>query len=161
VLASENAFYHQAIASFERVRELAPDNVAARFWLAQLYIMARLPARAADALQDPLNHPAKFSLVETNEIELHILAAAAYFQQTNYARASELLETEIARHPDDINLVAAATKAYIAHGQFEQALTVIDRKLKSTPEDPVWLFSKGYVCIQLKNYDDAIAALTR
>ena len=32
---------------------------------------------------------------------------------------------------------------------------------KSAPDDPAWLYSKGYVSIQLKNYDAAIAALSR
>ena len=38
---------------------------------------------------------------------------------------------------------------------------MIDRKLKTTPDDPTWLFGKGYACIQMTNYDAAIAALTR
>ena len=31
----------------------------------------------------------------------------------------------------------------------------------STPDDPAWLYSKGYVSIQLKDYNAAIAALSR
>jgi lipoprotein NlpI len=29
------------------------------------------------------------------------------------------------------------------------------------PDDPAWIYSKGYISIQLKNYDAAIAALSR
>ena len=32
-------------------------------------------------------------------------------------------------------------------------------KLQADPEDPTWLFGKGFASIQLKKYDDAIAAL--
>ena len=103
--------FRQALASFDRVRELVPDNLPARFWLGQIYLMSHQPERALEVLREPLAHPEKFSLDETNETQLHVLAAAAYFQETNLARGSELLETEIARHPDDNNLLAAAAQA--------------------------------------------------
>jgi tetratricopeptide (TPR) repeat protein len=160
-LAAGNGYFRQAVAEFDRVRELAPDNLPARFMLAQIYLMNNLPGSALEALRDPLAHPEEFSLVETNETQLHVLAAAAYFQETNFTRGSELLETEIARHPADNHLLAAAAQAYMAHGLFDKALGVIDRKLKSAPDDPAWLYSKGYVSIQLKNYADAVAALSR
>ncbi len=159
-LAAGNGFYRQAVASFNRVSELVTDDLPARLWLGQIYLMANLPGRALDALRDPLAHPEKFSLVKTNETELHVLAAAAYFHQTNFSRGAELLETEVALHPNDDKLLAAAAQAFMAHGQFEKALGVIDRKLESTPDDLAWLYSRGYVCIQLKNYDAAIAAFS-
>ena len=61
----------------------------------------------------------------------------------------------------DNDLLAAAAQAYLVRGLFDNALGVIDRRLKLVPDDPAWLYSKGYVSIQLKNYDAAIAALSR
>jgi tetratricopeptide (TPR) repeat protein len=123
--------------------------------------MARLPQRALETLRDPLAHPEEFSLVATNETQLHLLVAAAYFQETNFTRGAELLDTEMALHPDNNDLFAAAAQAYLVRGLFTNALGVIDRKLKSTPDDPSWLYSRGYISIQLKNYAAAIAALSR
>lgn len=160
-LAAGSGYFRQAAASFDRVRELVPDNLPARLWLGQIYLMARQPERALEVLRDPLAHPERFSLVETNEIQLHVLAAAAYFQETNFTRGSELLETEIALHPADNDLLAAAAQAYLVRGLFDNALGVIDRRLGLVPDDPAWLYSKGYVSIQLKNYDAAIVALSR
>jgi tetratricopeptide (TPR) repeat protein len=151
----------QAIAPFERVRELAPDNLPARLWLGQLYLASRLPDRALDALREPLEQPEKFSLTETNDTQFNVLMAAAYFQKNETARGIKLLQTEISRHPTDTNLLLITARAYIAHGLYTNALGVIDRKLRLTPDDPAWLFTRGYVCIQLKDYDDAISALTR
>ncbi len=161
ILAGGNSYFRQAVASFDRVRQLDPDNLPARLWLGRIYVLARLPQRALDVLRDPLAHPEKFSLVETNETELHLIAAAADFQETNYTRGAELLDAEMALHPDDNDLFAAATQAYMMHGLFTNALQMIDRKLKSAPDNPAWLYSKGYVAIQLKDYNAAIAALTR
>ena len=160
-LATGNGFYRQAVASFDRVRKLATRNLPARLWLGQIYLMAHLPGPALDALRDPLARPEIFSLVETNEIQVHVLAAAAYFQETNYSRGSELLETEMVRHPEDNELLAAAAQAYLVHGLFDRALGVVDRKLKSAPDDPAWLYSRGYILIQLKDYSSAITALSR
>lgn len=160
-LAEANGFYRQALASFDRVRALAPDYLPARIWLGQIYVRFQLPERALDALRDPLAHPEKFSLVETNETELHVLAAAAYFEETNSTRAAELLDAELARHPDDVNLRGAVARSYMTHGLYDKALRLIDLQLKSTPDDPSCLYNQGVVCIQLKDYDAAITALSR
>jgi tetratricopeptide (TPR) repeat protein len=52
-------------------------------------------------------------------------------------------------------------QAYLNHGLFTNALVIIDRQLKLAPNDPAWLFNRGYVSIQAKAYDDAIDAFTR
>jgi tetratricopeptide (TPR) repeat protein len=161
ILAGGNGYFRQAVASFDRVRQLDPGNLPARLWLGRIYLMARLPQSALDVLRDPLAHPERFSLVETNETQLHVLAAAVYFQETNATRGAELLDSEIALHPEDNDLLTAAAQAYMMRGLFTNALGVIDRKLKAAPDDPDWLYSKGYVSIQLKNYAAAIAALSR
>ena len=161
VLAAGNEYYRQAIASFDRVRQLVPDNLPARLWLGRIYLMAQLPDRVLEVLADPLAHPEKFSLVATNETQLRVLAAAAWFQKTNYARAAQLLETEIALHPDDNNLLGSAAQAFVMRGLFTNALGVIDRKLKSTPDDPAWIYARGYVSIQSQHYTAAVAAFSR
>jgi tetratricopeptide (TPR) repeat protein len=161
VFVTQNGFMRQAVEPFTRVRQLVPNNLAARLWLAQIYLASRLPDRALDALADPLAKPATFSLNATNSTELNTYAAAAYFQKTNIARASEFLELEISRHPDNNDLLKIAAQAYVANGLFAKALHVIDRKLQLTPDDPTWLFGRGYAYIQMKNYEAAIAAFTR
>jgi tetratricopeptide (TPR) repeat protein len=161
ILAGGNGYFRQAVASFERVRQLDPANLPARLWLGRIYLMSSLPQRALEVLREPLAQPEKFSLVETNETQLRLLAAAAYLQETNYARGAELLNAEMALHPDNNELFAAAAQAYLVRGLFTNALGVIDRKLKAAPDDLDWLYSRGYVFIQLKNYDAAIAALSR
>jgi len=161
ILARDNKYFRQAVAPFARVRELVPDNLPARLWLGQLYLVSRLPDRALDALQEPLTEPEKFSVAETNATQLNMLAAAAYFEKNDLSRAIRVIETEISRHPTNDNLLAAAVQVYLSRGLFTNALTVINRKLESTPDDLGWLFIKGYASIQIRNYDDAISALNR
>jgi tetratricopeptide (TPR) repeat protein len=151
----------QALAQFNRVCELAPDNLNARLWMAQIYVLSRLPDRALEVLHDPLERPEKFSLARTNATELNVTAAAAALQKNDLKRGTQLLEAEIAMHPADDNLLNAALQAYISHGLFTNALSLTERKLRMTPDEPTWLFNKGIVLIQIKAYDDAIDALTR
>jgi len=161
LLAAQNGFFRQAATALGRVREFAPDNLAARLWLGQIYVLSRLPDRALEVLHDPLENPERFSLAKTNLTDLNIIASAAYFQKNDLARGTQLVETEITRHPADDGLLKAAVQIYVTHGLFTNALVHIDQKLRLTPDDPVWLFNRGYVSIQLKAYDDAIDALSR
>jgi tetratricopeptide (TPR) repeat protein len=161
IVLAQGGLFCQAIAPFTRVRQLAPDNLAARLWLGQLYDSARLPDRALEAIQDVRGQPEKFSLTDTNKIQLTLIEVAAYFEKKDPTRATQLLETEISRCPTNDTLLAAAAQFYLVNGLFSSALAVIDRRLQLSPDDANRLFDKGYVCIQLKAYDDAVAALTR
>lgn len=161
IFGNQNGLFRQAVALFDRVRELEPDYLPARLQLAASYLVSRLPDPALAALREPLEHPGRFSLAETNETQINLFVAAAYFQKDDTARGIQLIETEISRHPTNDDLLVTAAKAYISRGLFSNALAVINHKLKSAPDDPTWLFSKGYVSIQLKDYDEGISAMTR
>jgi tetratricopeptide (TPR) repeat protein len=161
IFANQSGLFRQAVSLFERVRRLDPDYLPARLQLAASCLVSHLPDRALDALREPMEQPERFSLTETNETQINLFVAAAYFQKNETARGTQLIETEISRHPTNDDLLATAAQAYLAHGLFHNALAVINHKLESAPDDPTWLFSKGYVSIQLKNYDDGISALTR
>ena len=159
-LLAQGGLMRQSVAPFARVRQLAPDNLPARLWLAQLYLFNRLPDRALEALHDPLNHPYRFGLTENNSTELNVLASAGYFQKNDLPRGVELLEQEVSRHPDDNTLMTSAAQAFFMRGLYTNALHVIDRRLAQTPNDPQWLFGKAYAYLQTSNYDRAITAFT-
>jgi tetratricopeptide (TPR) repeat protein len=161
IMARDNGYFRQAAAPLERVRQLVPDYLPARLLLGQIYLASRLPDRALDVLHDPLNDPERFSLGETNDTQLNLLVAAAYFQKNDTARGTQLIEAEISHHPTNDDLLTTAAQAYLARGLLTNALAVINHKLQFTPDDPTWLFSKGYVSVQMKDYDTAITALTR
>ena len=150
----------QAVEPFERVRQLSPDNLAARLWLAQAYLTSRLPDRALAALREPMEQPDNYALSATNSTQVNILAAYAYFQKDNNQRGTELIETEIFRQPTNDLLLKTAVQVYLKRGLYSNAMTIIDRKLQEAPEDPTWLFGKGYASIQNKAYPDAVAAFT-
>jgi len=161
MVLAQSSYTRQAVAAFARVRQLVPDNLAARLWLAQLYIYARLPDRGLEALHDPITQPIRFSLDSNNSTELNVLASAAHFQKNEISKGVALLEAELDRHPADETLFTVTSQAFMMRGLYTNALRVIERKLARTPDAPQWLFGKGYASIQIGAYNDAIAALTR
>jgi len=155
-----NGFFRQALALFTRVCQLEPDDLPARFWLAQLYDYNHLPDDALKIIQDIHNQPAKFPLDKPHEMQLAVVGAAAYFQKNDLSRGAQLLDTEILRNPTNNAFLATAVQFFMVKGLFTNALTVIDSRLRNVPDDPNWLFKQSYVYLQLKDYDKAIAVLT-
>ena len=159
VLAQQNGFFRQAAAPMERVCQLDPNFWPAREWLARIYALYRLPDRALEVLQAPLNHPQDFSMSDADHTELNLLTSAAYFQKNDLASGSRLLETEVSSNPTNDALLIKIVQIYVTRNMFSNALVVTENRLRLSPDDPNWLLTKGYLDNQLKRYDDAIAAL--
>lgn len=157
----QGGLMRQSVAQFNRVRQLAPDNLAARLFLAQTYVFSRLPDRALEVLHDPLTRPFRFSLTEFNSTELNVLAASAHFLKNENADGAALLESEIARHPDDETLLMSSAQSFMMRGLYTNALDVINRKLARTPDDPQWIFGKGFASLQIGDYNNAVTAMSR
>ncbi|HZI32114.1 MAG TPA: tetratricopeptide repeat protein, partial [Candidatus Binatia bacterium] len=159
-LVARSGLMRQTVAPFTRLRQLVPDFLPARLWLAQIYLYNRQPDRALDALQAPLDQPERFGLNETNSVAVNTLAAYAHLQKNDLSRGVELLNHELAIHPADTNLLASAAQAFFARGLYTNALRVIDHALAQNPDSPQWLFGKGIASLQMSNYDQAISAMT-
>jgi len=151
----------QAVGPFTRVRQLSPNNLAARLFLAQIYIFNQLPDRALEALHDPMTWPLRFALTDFNSTELNVLAAAAYLQKNETAPAIALLEQEIERHPDNNTLQMSAAQSFMMHGLYTNALRVINHKLARSPDDVQWVYGKAFASLQIGAYHDAEVAFTR
>ena len=151
----------QASVQFTRVRQLSPDNLTTRLFLASIYLTFRQPDRALEALHDPLTRPFRFALTDFNSTDLDLLAATAHFQKRENAEGAALLETEMNRHPDNETLLLVSAQVFNRAGLYTNALRAIDRKLARSPNDPIWLYGKGRVCTQIGAYGEAAAAFSR
>lgn len=157
----QSHWLRQAAAPFSRVRQLAPDNLTTRLFLAAIYLANHHPDQALEALHDPLTRPFRFALTEFNSTDLNVLAATAHFQKHEPAEGAALLESEMSRHPDNETLMLVSAQVFNRAGLYTNALHAIDRKLAHSPNDPVWLYGKGRVSFQVGAYDDAAAAFSR
>jgi tetratricopeptide (TPR) repeat protein len=156
-----NAFFRQAAYEFTRVVQLAPGNLAARLQLVQIYLLNHLPDQAMEFMREPLAAPDKFGINADTSTYVNMMVAAVKFQQNKPDEAARMLEAEVARHPDDEVLATTAAQTLFLHGLYTNALHVIEGRLAKAPDNPTWLFGKGYAYFQLGDYGDAIKPMTR
>jgi Flp pilus assembly protein TadD len=155
------AFFRQAAYEFTRVVQLAPGNLAARLQLVQIYLLNHLPDQAMEFLREPLAAPDKFGVNADTSTYLNMMVAAIKFQQNKPDEGARLLEAEVARHPNDEILATTAAQTLFSHGLYTNALRVIEGRLAQAPDNPTWLFGKGYAYFQIGDYGDAIKPMTR
>jgi tetratricopeptide (TPR) repeat protein len=158
-LAQEDGLYRQALAQFERVHEFDPGYLPARIWLARIYGLNNLPDRTLEALRGPMEHPEDYSLDSSDSIEVSMMAAEAYFQKNDVGRGQELLDREISRNPTNETLFVREEQLYLGQSLYTNALALANFKLRQSPSDPKWLFTKAYLDNHLKRYNDAIVLL--
>ena len=152
--------YRQAAQAFERVQNLAPDDVPSRLYLGQLNLLAQKPELTLEMTRDVLEHPQRFDLSATNHTDALCHQAKAYFQLNQPERAETLLETAIQASPTDDYLLNSVFWIYSGLGRYSNALANLDRQLKLNPDNPDYLINKGFVCIHLSAFDEAIRTMT-
>ena len=156
-----NNLYRQAAAQFDRVKTLAPENLVARIWLAQLYVVSRMPAEALKLVDQIRAQPNLLDAARTNRTELLFVEASAHLAQDDSRSAEAAVQTTAAQYPGDADLLATATQVYMKYGRYSNALTTIEQELKIAPTNMNALVNKGYACIQVGAFDQAIPPLTQ
>jgi tetratricopeptide (TPR) repeat protein len=158
---AKGELYRQAAQQFDRVKTLAPGNLAARLWLAQLYNLWQMPDQVLAAVAEIRAQPNLLPLTATNQVELVYLEASAQFARTNNQIAEGILEAAKARYPEDQRLLSAAVQIYLTYKRYSNALATVEEQLRLAPDDLAALGNKGYLCLQLNAFADAIPPLSR
>lgn len=151
------SLYRQAANQFERVRILEPESLSAMLDLAQLYVIARMPDQALKTLDEIHNRP----IPRTNETELLSVEVSARLASRDFSGATNATHAALNKYPADENLVATAAQAFMNYGYFTNALELIDKQLKLSPDNINALLNKGYVSLRMAAYETAIPPLTR
>ncbi len=156
-----NNLYRQGAAQFDRVRTLAPENLVARIWLSQLYVVSRMPGEALKLVAEIRAQPSLAEATRTNRTELLFVEASAHLALNDIRAAETAVQTTLRQYPGDADLLATATQVYMKYGCYSNALTTIAQELKLAPGNMVALVNQGYACIQTGAFDQAIPPLTR
>jgi tetratricopeptide (TPR) repeat protein len=156
-----NNLYRQAAAQFDRVKTLAPENLVARIWLTQLYVVSHMPADALKLVDQIHAQPSLLEAARTNRTELLFVEASAHLAQNDSRGAEAVVQAALAQYPGDAGLLATATQVYMRYGRYSNALTTIEQELKIAPTNMNALVNKGYTCIQVGAFDQAIPPLTQ
>jgi tetratricopeptide (TPR) repeat protein len=156
-----NNLYRQGAAQFERVIALAPENLYARIWLAQLYVMSRLPDKALNLVEQIRSQPSLQDAARTNRTELLFVETAAHLAQSDVKGAEAAVQATIQQYPGDESLLATASQVYMRYGCYSNALLTMDQQLALSPTNLNILVNKGYACIQAGAFEQAIPPLTQ
>ena len=90
-----NSLYRQAAAQFERAKALAPENVVARLWLAQLCVLSQKPGEALKLVEEIRAQPNLLHAARTNRSELLFVETSAHLAQRDFGGA----ESAVAGYP--------------------------------------------------------------
>jgi tetratricopeptide (TPR) repeat protein len=156
-----NNLHHQAAQQFDRVKTLAPRNLLARIWLAQLYVVNSLPSQAMQLITEIRAHPALFPVPSTNRTEMLFVETSAHLASGDVKGAEAAVQSALREYPGDDDLLATATQVYINYQCYSNALATVEQELKVSETNIMALINKGLVCIRLGAFEQAIPPLTR
>ena len=150
----------QACQQLERVRALVPDDLSLRLMLGDLFNGSSVPDHALKVVAEIQADPDLRPLGPTNEVEVALLEARAWFAKTNRPVAQGIIYALLATHPGDAWVSERAVATFTAYQSYSDALRVTDRQLQLTPNDPVALANKGNLCVLTGDFSNAIPPLT-
>lgn len=153
--------FRQAAEPLNRVRELSPDNLPSRLLLGQIYLMVKQPDKVLAITDEIHAHPEHFQLSETNAIQIACMEASAQFLNTNATAGTRILQEATSTYPTNEPLLSLAAAIYWTYGSYTNALALIDRRLKLSPDDPNVLIQKSFVYTQMKDYPRSIQILSQ
>ena len=156
-----NGLYRQAAYQFDRAKTLAPDNVAARLWLAQLYILSQMPDQSLKLIEEIHAQPDLLRITRTNQNEVLFVEASAHLAAHDPQGAQAAVDTVLKKYPADEDLLATATQVYMNYADYSNALPIIEKQLQLTPDNQSALVNKGFASLQINAYEQAIPPLTR
>jgi tetratricopeptide (TPR) repeat protein len=178
-----NSLFRQAAAQFDRVIALAPENLIARIWLSQLYVLSAMPKQALELLREVASQPELAEAARTNRAELLFVETAAHLAREDLRGAEAAVRTSLQRYPNDEGLLAIATQVFMKYGGYfdsllgsgadtnvcismkqgcySNALNAIEQELVLSPGNTNALVNKGFACLQVGAFEQAIAPLTK
>lgn len=149
----------QAIQQLQRSAALAPDVLAPRLALAELYTRCQLNDQATAAIHQLREDFIKIPETAKLDTQLSVLEADICLSQTNLAGASKIYQSILQQHPADRNIENGILKAYVAIGDFTNAEKVVSGMLNHKPDDLGALLAKSGVLIQSGRAGEAIPVL--
>jgi tetratricopeptide (TPR) repeat protein len=129
--------FDRAVATFEMMRAVAPEEAAGTLYLAQAYLAA---GRAADALAVAERARAAFP----HEPRLVALEAEALRRLGRAVEGVRRLEAALGTNEAPA-LVTALAELYVATGRFDDAVALLVRARTAHPEDEDVVFELGAV----------------
>lgn len=156
---AQGGLSRQAALQFLRVQALDPDNIAARFWLGNLYLTAPLPDKTLEIVREIRAKQSGPALTHADQIELVRLESLAHFGKGDTSRAEKILFEARKQFPNEDAIIDTLFYLFFGTKRFDKGLEAIEEQLKINPGNIRALLNRGATYIELKDYPKAVAAL--
>ncbi len=158
-VAVRSELYRQAIHQFERASALDPDNIGARMWLAQLYVLSKKPADAVEVIKALHERKELRDAANTNRIQLLLVEISSHLASQDLPGAEQVIQRALKSFPADEGIISTAARAYMNFDFFTNAVEMLDQQLLISSNNVGTLVNKGFCCLQSQRYPLAIATL--
>jgi tetratricopeptide (TPR) repeat protein len=157
----QTGLFRQSVQQLERARALAPGTLAPEFALAQLYSRWRMDDKVFEMISQLRKQTQASPAGDQVDVDLAVLEANSWLSQTNLARARNVLQSVLQRHPDDNRTLNLVLQAYLAFGDDTNALQLLSGQLVRDPNNVAALVNQAGVLIRMGNSSNAITFLNR
>jgi len=156
----QTSLFHQSMQQLERAKTLAPGWLAPEFALAQLYSRWRMDDKVFETISQLREQTQALPAGNTMDVGLALLEANSWLSQTNPARARSVLQSILKQHPDDQRTLNLVLQAYLAFGDYTNALQLVSGQISREPDNAAALVNQAGVLIRMGNSSNAITLLT-
>jgi tetratricopeptide (TPR) repeat protein len=155
----QTGLFRQSVQQLERAKTLAPGTLAPEFALAQLYSRWRMDDKVFEIVSQLRKQTQASPTGDTVDVDLAVLEANSWLSQTNLAQASSVLQSVLKRHLDDNRTLNRVLQAYLAFGDYTNALQLVSGQLATEPNNVAALVNQAGVLIRMGNSSNAITLL--
>ncbi len=152
----------QAMQQFSRAAVLAPDIPAPKIALAELYSRCGMEEEARQTIGQVRADLSSLPGKNNNfEVGLSLLEANSWLAQTNTANASGVLQSVLKAHPGDPRITDIVLRAYLAFGDYSNALQIVNRQVANNPRDIAAMVNQSGLYMRLGDFTNSLSILDR
>lgn len=151
----------QAMQQFARAAALAPDIPAPKIALAELYSRCGMEDEARQIIGQVRSELSSLPGKNNLAVGLSLLEANSWLAQTNPANASGVLQSVLKAHPGDPRITDIVLHAYLAFGDYSNALQIVNRRVANNPTDVAGMVNQAGLYMRLGDFTNSLSILDR
>ncbi len=151
----------EAAQNFLRSLALAPQGLLARLWLARVYVVLQRPEKALALINELRARTSAFADAAINPADVFQVELAATYVGDDPNKIAHLVKTTVSQQPPDPALLETTVQVSSFYRDYPNTLLALNKQLEISPNNATSLINKGFINIQITNYNDAIASLTK
>jgi len=160
-LFASRRYFRQAAQHVARASELMPDSLELRIALSGMLVSAGQSAKALKLIDQIRSDPKNTEMAQPLQMVLIQNEAWAHVFKDDLPAAEKILHAAEQKYPTDETPLSTLTEIYFKIGRASNAVALLERELKRSPDHLSALVNLAAVRIQDQDYEGAIPFLDR